>query len=516
MRHRFAGPLLLFPLFIVLFLSPRLFSQSAPGGDRKLRFAVVVTDAQGVPIRNLKSDDFELEVAGKPEPKQVTAPPEDQGTNGRGLVVVVIDGMHTRWQEEKDIRLNAGKYLAACAKGDLPVSLLLFSRNGTLIPVHEYTTSSATLTAALEHAEAEMHNKSGAGTPGASPEAIEEAHRLLDFYRGQGKYSSQRALEEYPGAMLGGFKNVAQYAAGIPGRKSLVWISSTFPFAVDEKHGRILSPTTTSLAPGDLIYPNLLTADQVKQLQVVWKDSIGAAQSSELALYPVQTRATATVPLNPEVINSMTSLAHMTGGVEVHSVGDCFGQFLDLAEQSRTAYEVVVTADAARDCKSEWCAMKIGVKRPGARVLAPRGFFPETSFVSGETPSALASVSEPNPGPNAILFNVTWKPAEVDGAKRKIGFIVAFGPGAGIPAAGSRDLNVEVIVHAFADGADKQSLLFGANTQLTDATLNEIQTKGFVLNNAIELDPGDYTVRFVVHDKLSGRLGVLKIPLKVG
>lgn len=513
MRHRLAGPLLP-SLFSVLVLSPCIFPQSAADVGKKLRFTVVVTDAQGVPIRNLKADDFELQIAGKPVPKLVKGSVGEEGTNGRGLIVVVIDGMHTQWQEEKDLRLNAGKYLAACAKRDLPVSLLFFSRDGALIPVHEYKASSATLTSALEQADAELHNTARAGT--ASLEVIEEAQRLFDFFRGQGKYSTQSAIEQYPGAMLGAFKNVAQYVGRIPGRKTLVWISSTFPFAVDEKHGRILSPTTTSLAPGDLIYPNLLTADQVKQLQVVWKDSIGAALSSELALYPVQTRATATTPLNPEVINSMTSLAHMTGGVEVHSVGDFFGQFLQLAEQSRAAYEFEVMADAARNCKSEWCAMTVSVKHPGARVLAPRGFFPETSFVSGEMPSVPASASEPIPGPDSIPFTVTWKPSEVAGVKRKVEFIVAFGPEAGIPTAGSRDLNVEVIVHAFADGADKQSLQFVANKQLPDATLNEIHAKGFVLNNAIELDPGEYTVRFVVHDKLSGRMGVLKLPLKVG
>jgi VWFA-related protein len=227
------------------------FCQSAahdatPAG--KLRFAVVVSDAHGAPIRDLHSDEFTIEIQGKRHPVQVQAPPpgvDQNAADGRGLIVVVIDAMHTLWNEEKDLRLNTGKYLAACAKRDVPISLLLFSRNGALIPVHEYTTSSATLAAALEQADAQLRHKTSSNR--ATPEVTAEAQRLLDFYKGQGKFASRQAIEEYPGAILGGIKNVTQYVAGIPGRKSLIWISSTFPFAVDEKAGKILSPTNLKL-----------------------------------------------------------------------------------------------------------------------------------------------------------------------------------------------------------------------------------------------------------------------------
>ena len=513
MKRGFCFRWLLLPL-LISFLTLQVIPQSTPSNasvPAKLRFAALVLDSQGAPIRDLRADDFTLEIAGKTQSLQVQESNADRTGSGRGLVVVVIDNMHTRWAEEKDLRLNAGKYLAASAQRDLPVSLLLFSRDGTLSPVHEYTTSSAILTSALEQADAEMHHQ----TPvSKSPEVSAEAQRLLDFYKGQGKFASARAMESYPGAILGGFRNVAQYVAGIPGRKSLLWVSSTFPFAVEEKKGKILSPTTPSLAPGDLIYPNLLTQDQVRKLQPIWEESIAAAQSAELALYPIQARETATVPLNPEVINSMSSLAHMTGGVEVHSVGDFFGQFVDLAQQSRAAYELVVSRDAISDCKSDWCPMKITVKRPSVRVLAPQGFFRNSRPVPEATVAA-AQPGEPSAGASPIPFTVTWKPAEEAGAKKKIAFVITFGPGAGLPAEGSTELNVEVLVHAFADGADKQAVSFGANKELPPATLDQVRSKGFVLNNTIELEPGDYSVRFVVHDKVSGRLGVLNLPLKV-
>jgi VWFA-related protein len=501
-------------LALLLSSSFSLYCQSStPTAPAKLRFAAVVLDEKGTPIRDLRSDDFTIEVMGKNQPVQVESPAAANAADARGLVVVVIDSMHMRWSEEKDVRLSTGKYLAQCAKRNVPVSLLVFARDGKLMPVHEYTISSTTLAAALERADAEMSRQQPPAN--ADKDVIAEASRFVDFYKGQGDFPSQRALQEYPGAVLEGFKRVALYAAPVPGRKSLIWVASTFPFAVEEKQGRILSPTTTSLAPGDLIYPNLLTPDQVKKLQVVWEDSIGTAQSLGLALYPVQTRRTATVDLNPEVINSMTSLAHMTGGVEVHTVGDFYGQLTDLSEQSRAAYDLTITADANWDCKNDWCPVRITVHRPGARVLAPQGFFREASLVRSSSAVATTEASISAAPAAEIPFTVNFKPAEDAGAKKKIAFVVTVGSAAGIPTQGSAELDVEVMVHAFANGADKQGLSFGAKAQLPPQKVDEIRSKGFALNNSIELEPGDYEVRFIVHDKVSGRLGMIKVPLRV-
>lgn len=515
-RHFFT--LLLLPVFILL-LAPPFPPQSvasSANSERKLRFAAVVLDSHGAPIRDLRVDDFVLEVAGKPQSAhmQVQPPTADLGTTkGHSLIVVVVDVMHTRWVEEKDLRLYAGRYLAACAKSDAAVSLLVLSREGMLIPVHEYSTGSAVLAAALEMADTEMHHKNSLHA--ASPEIVAEADRFVDFYEGKGTFSSRQAIQEYPGIILESFGKVARYVAGIPGRKALIWISSTIPFAVEEKQGRILSPTTQTLTPGNLVYPDLLTPDQVRELQGIWKKSIGAMQSSGLALYPVQTRATAAVPIDPEVLHSMSGLAHMTGGLEVHSVGDFFGQFADLPEDNASAYELVIAADDL-DCRSDWCEMKVTVKRPGAHVLAPQGFFRDTGIGPPETPAPVAAtVAEPDPGAKGIPFTVTWKPEEDAGTKKKIPLVVIFSPAAGILAGGSTELNLEVIVQAFSNGTDKQALSIAAKTQLPQATIDQIRTKGFVLNNALELEPGEYDVHFLVHDKTTGRMGVLKVPLKV-
>ncbi len=520
MKRHFSFLLVLFPAVILSWAVPAMCqSATATSATGKLRFAVAVSDSRGAPIRDLRSDDFVIEIAGKPQAAQVQAPAAiapstSDAKDGRGLVVVVLDTVHTYWREENDLRRDIAKYLADCAKRNTSVSFLVLSRDGILTPVHEYVAGSATLGAALEQADAEMHHRSPA--PGAAPEVMAEARRFVDFYKGNGNFAAAQNMRAYPAAILGGFKRVAQYTSSIPGRKSLIWISSTYPFEVEEKQGRVASPTVQSTSADKLIYPNLLTPDEVRQLQAVWKESIGAAQRSELALYPALTRSTAAIRMDPQVLHTMESLAHATGGIEVHPVGDIFGQFRDLAERNAAAYDVVLSTDAARECTSDWCELRITVKRDGAHVLAPQGFFRDASIVTSETAVATPRLPmEPDPGPNGIPFTVSWKPQEAEGTKRKVAFVVAFSPTAGVPAQGSSELNLEITVHAISNGNDKRALEFGAKTQLQSGTLDVIRVKGFVLNNAIELDPGDYDVRFVVQDKTSGRSDILSVPLKV-
>jgi hypothetical protein len=50
---------------------------------------------------------------------------------------------------------------------------------------------------------------------------------------------------------------------------------------------------------------------------------------------------------------------------------------------------------------------------------------------------------------------------------------------------------------------------------LTPEKLASIRRKGIVYRDALDLAPGEYTVRFVVRDDLSGRTGSVSAPLKV-
>jgi VWFA-related protein len=515
-------------LFCVLVLAPLItllwtllaWSQSAgnPNPNGKLRVAVVVSDAKGALLPALQSDDFTIEVAGKTPSGdlQIVAPwaaagkqeqPEPR-SDGSGLVVVVIDTVHTRWRDEKDLRAGAMKYLSGLASRNAPVTLFVLDHDGNLNPVHEYRSGSATLAAALELAGAELQNRKRAA---ASPEVDAETRRLVDFCKGNtSKFAVAHETERgYPGYVLAAMETVARYASTVPGRKSLVWVSSMIPFEVEEKQGRV-----ATLSHRGIHERALLKDYEVSKLQPLWKESIGAVQRSEIALYPVAVRTDPDTQVEIDVLHAMASLARMTGGRELLGTGDPFPQLGDLTEGNRAAYDVLVAPEDLRVCRSDWCTLKISVSVPGAHVLAPSGFFRDASLEQIHSTAADAA-SEPESGPYAIPFTVTWKATEDAGKKKKCLFVITFGPKAGIPSSGSSELKLDIAVTAMSDAVARQTITFSANSELPPAMIEQIKLKGFALSNAIELQPGEYELRFVVRDKFSGRSGVVKVPLKV-
>jgi hypothetical protein len=53
------------------------------------------------------------------------------------------------------------------------------------------------------------------------------------------------------------------------------------------------------------------------------------------------------------------------------------------------------------------------------------------------------------------------------------------------------------------------------DTHLTAEKLSSIRQNGVGYRGFLDLAPGEYTVRFVVRDDLSGRIGSVAAPLKV-
>jgi hypothetical protein len=186
----------------------------------------------------------------------------------------------------------------------------------------------------------------------------------------------------------------------------------------------------------------------------------------------------------------MTSLARVTGGRELHGTGDPFPQLGDVTEGNRAAYDVLLAPEALRECRADWCTLKISVNVPGAHVLAPSGFFRDASLEQMHSTAADAA-SEQDSGSYAIPFTVTWKATEDAGTKKKCPFVITFGAQAGFPSNGSSELKLDITVSAISDAVARQTITFSATSQLPPAMIEQIKLKGFALSNAIELQPGE-------------------------
>jgi VWFA-related protein len=514
----------------VLWAATCVAQSSSPGDAGNLQFGAVVTDASGTAIHDVTTKDLTIEIQKKTQPGQVQpispvtaivdpAPGEftnrSNAVTGRGLVMLVIDTIHTRWLDERDLRPVIAKYLAFCASHNLPVSLLVMDPHGTLHTVHDYTTSSATLTAALNRADALLH---GRPPSDATPEVSAETARLVDFLKGAiANYAVAAApLRASPEPVLDMFRILSVATAGIPGRKALVWIANITPFEVEEKTGLVVG--TTTMVNGFGVtgheYQNhqMLTPDELKVLRPFWKACLTALLRSEVALYPLATRGQADTPVDTQALHAMHVLAAMTGGREVSPM-EPLASLAGISDQNLAAYDVAAS-DVKQSCKSDWCDLKVVVNRPGIRVMAPSGFFREApAWQQAEVLSAGLSSSLDFTG---VPFILRWTTTEAAAQKKKLGFVVTFPPEANMPPPTGHELNLQIFVRATKLGTnDPQNANFNAAGQLSPDQARQAHQQGFALNNVIELAPGDYTVKFLVHDKLTGRLGSITVPLKV-
>ncbi len=512
-------------LFAILTLACTVaFTQTpSPPSAGKLRLSVVVTDDHGAAIHDLTSNDFAVEIDGKSQDGQVqnnSATPanaSNPGADYRGLIVIVLDTIHSRWPEERDIRPYIAKYMGSLAGRNAPVSLLLLDQQGLLHPIHEYTTSSAVLTSALDRADAIFHHHQPSGD--ASPEVTAETQRLADFLKGTtANYTSvTESIRVNPDAIFAAFHSIATATATIPGRKSLIWVTHLLPFGVDKKTGMMVSPAGVASAGGMGVNTyegrDVISADELKRMRPVWESALASLLQSEISLVPVAARGSSETDFDFETQNTMVALAALTGGREVHLVGDSFKLLADLPEQNRAAYSVAEEIPT-EGCKSNWCNVKVTVKRSGARVLAPTGFFRNVSNQEQTEAAAVPAASAIES--SGIPFTVSWNASSDSGPKKKLGFAVTFSPEAGILTAGNNELNLEITVRAMSpSGASKQTLKFGAAKQLLQAEADQVHRKGLSLNNSLELQPGDYVIKFQVHDKVSGKDGAVTVPLKV-
>jgi len=75
--------------------------------------------------------------------------------------------------------------------------------------------------------------------------------------------------------------------------------------------------------------------------------------------------------------------------------------------------------------------------------------------------------------------------------------------------------DVDFIAQAVKNGVPPSNVGGTAKGALTAEALTKIKAEGIFYANSFDLPPGDYQVRFVVRDNLSGRIGSVTAPLTV-
>jgi len=576
MRYAFVLCRVLLALFSVLaqllFVSAQNTDASASSADERSIQAIfksqatlvevpaVVTDKAGKHIHGLNKSDFRVfengkeqkiavfeEVVAADSRLRVSNNPPNAFSNlsvntaeRHAVTVVLLDEINTPYLDQAYGREQLIKYLAENLNSQQTVALMVLGSKG-VTRVANFTDDPSSVISTLKKVSSELPAMPGSSiealaladtrssdlansVPSRSPQSQAEM-RLRDFLSAQdaldARFRQQRAIEDTMQAFL----SIAWSVSGIPGRKSLIWATGSFPFYLDSPSAKPPDPHLSAL------YERAMEALNDAQISVYPVDVRGLVtqgQPSDPSYYTGTARATSLGPAfvrgnaaqsqqQFSTIENMETFASMTGGRAFYNRNDLTTGFQRAAEDSASYYVLGYYLNS-RSTKPGWRKLRVQLEGRHAEVRAREGFFVGTTTMNTESAHqadvnfALTSPFESTGIPMLVRWNLATASAK-NGTKSEFAIVV---PASSIvQESDNNQFDLEFVWEADRDGApaqrDGKTMKGNADAQ----ALARIKRDGVVYKNFVQLPAGEYKVHFVVRNNLNGRIGSVTAPLTV-
>src|SRR5581483_3501911 len=500
----------------------------------------VVTEHGGVHVTGLTRDDFKLlenkqsqkisifeEI--KTEPGRIRRVDQnDMGfTNAvtpdaktQRLTMIVLDTLNTRFQDQVHARREILKFIDESLQPGEAVALMTIGSNGLNV-INDFTTDPKVLSAAVKKVRGQQSSLEKSAADMADLQSELQVQRQL----GRAPSNEEMITQQLQGFQSGIFdqfeqqqqvrgveitlralRQIAESFSGVPGRKSLIWATGGLPFVADD-------PVSFRFGTGDLL--------------PLYESTWNAMNESQISVYPLDMGGL----FNPgfvsprfgrfarsrrmiDSVSNLETFAKMTGGklcVYRMNLAGCYND----TQKDGTQYYLLGYYTDVKKGKNGWRKVEVTVRRPQVEVRARTGY-----YVSSKPPDPRKSEREDmdtaviSPTDfTAVPMLVRWTGKTSDGPKVQLKFRFNV-PGAGISIDESNDNLVSVTFAAFAKtpGGIAGDFVKELEGKLPVATAEEVVAHGVVYDGMITVPPGKYTVRFIVRDNLSGRMGTVSVP----
>lgn len=517
-----------------------------------IQVPAVVTDKAGNHVHGLTKDDFKVLEDGKQQKittfEEVTAAVRPTPTpalpntfsnltfnnqQALSITVIALDTINTPFLDQEYGRRQLIKYLADNLDSGHVLGLVVMGSKGIKV-LGGINSDPTTLIAALKQASGEVSRMETFSSEGKILGSLENnptqltggigrgedaASRMRKFILNadvlEGQNQQSRAIEDTMRAFL----SIAWSLSGIPGRKSLIWATGGFPFSLN-------SPS--SLPGGGL--------------SVLYERTVEALKNAQIAVYPVDVRGLVnTAPngdvtysgengpasgevlaagssLNASTLASMMTFAEMTGGHAYYNNNDLASGFKRAADDSSQYYLLGYYADP-HNTKPGWRKLQVQLKDKDKTidVRARTGVFFTNAALDPElTHKADVEFAMTSPfDSTGIHVTAQWMPPQPAGEKKKIAFALRLPAESVIDEADKNRFDVDFVAQATKLGKPAGNAGQTIKGIVPASALDKVKAEGIFYSNALELPPGEYQVRFVVRDNLTGRIGSVSAPLTV-
>jgi len=457
---------------LVLLLAEQVVIRS---DTRLVEISVVATDKKGRPVTDLAREDFEVFDNREPQTiavfsaesrKAAPAPPRPAGEfsnrlqEAEGHSVVLLDWLNTAWSDQTRGRQKVIEMLGRIETRDR-VALYVLDRRLRIL--HEFGGDPASLVRKLEGLRGDgaallEEDRDAFGISIADTMSPQERIFLMD----------RRILNT-----LGALEAIAGRLSGVPGKKSLIWVSAGFPMSIDNR-------TVRGARVAERTY-----SEEFRSL-------VRRLNNAGVSVYPIDARGLTPAPGAFINIATMLELASRTGGRAWYNRNDLDAGMRLALDDLHTTYTLAYYA-AGDGSRPGFHRLRVRVRRPGITLRHREGYWVEK-------PAAAAAVDIKSELQRALLAPVDTSGVAVSAQATCSGGILTLG--LRVERANAGKLHV-LMRFAAQDGRQVGSIA----SELVEPGQNGD------IRRSTRMPPRAASLRVVVRDQDSGAIGTLSIPL---
>src|SRR5436190_600856 len=383
---------------------------------RLVELTVTALDKKGRPVTDLRREDFSVQEEGKPRPieffkydgglstgpKALPLPPgvftnRTEFTPGppRNITAFLLDELNTPPQYSTRVRALAVRYLKALAPR---TRMAVYHMSNQLRVLHDFTDDAEALRARIEKTALALPLQMGTDFT----RSIIEAEQLVDMFQDPDNpimealvadmVRSQLELEamnnstarrERLDRTLASIESLAQHLSGIPGRKSLVWISGGISIqsitgalgmgphgSIDSYETRIRQTSQRLAQQGIVLY--IVDAKGLEVPRTMSAETQGALPIRGRGRFEPQQQSEA---MSDDTQPAMELMASITGGRYLYNTNDLMDGFTKAASDLEGSYTLGFYVSGEPD--SKWHTLKASVKRGDVSLRHRKGYLAE-------------------------------------------------------------------------------------------------------------------------------------------
>jgi VWFA-related protein len=519
---------------------------------RLVEINIVVQDKKGEPFESLKKEDFTIRDQGQEQQIAVFAThsgtpvvrpsvptlPSNVFTNrfnrtGQApgsVTVILFDALNTAVLDQAYARQQVIRFLKQLQPQD-HVAIYLLTRQLTVL--NEFTQDASSLLRAIERFQGYSSAPLDASTPDTSlqdavgsttpatglPGAGGAAAQLNDFLNGASGIISDFANIDRVATTTSAIEAIANHVAQIPGRKSLIWVSGSFPMTLGFDADTLMDPVREHRS----FDPELERAAR-------------ALNEAKMSIYPVDARGLMTAPIsgaansqrfNPRNpgrgvtvdtsnFDTMNFLADRTGGKAYYNTNDIEGAVRRVLADGEYTYTLGFYPTHGK-WDGKFHELKVQVNEKGLTLHYRKGYFasPDPPGGPAESQAALdAALWSPVEWTNLDL-QATLKSFETGSRMLTIQMAMDTHELKLTSKEGRWSGDVEFLFVQLGAGdkpITRQHETFTLN--LKPETYEALVKNGTKITGKLKLLPDVVTLRVVGRDVSSGAIGSLVIPIK--